>query len=319
MATETMTIVAPPAAKPVDAADQKYTIYVYGKYQDPIFQSLRVAAESLANDRCNIEAAVEGYFESQYEQQLKFIISKYGGSFAQSKPSAPLVFAESEDSVLYFANEKRFFEWATKRFQYEDNTRLIFYKRVGNKALQAVKEKTGRSYCTIAFAIDDDPQEAVQLELFDEECPETAKNFLDLMNNAKFDGHLVHRIKPGGWVQAGDLADGSGLNSQAANGSIVPNESFQIAHDRPGLLGMANHGTDTNGSQFYITMRELPFLDGKSVIFGRVIGGMRTILKIGKLQTRNERPVKEVKVHAKLDATTPGALQKEREAAKPAS
>lgn len=303
-----------PSARVGDATDLNYTIYVYGKHQDPVFQSLRVAAESLANDRPNVQAVVESYFESQYEQQLKYVIGKYGGSFLQSKPSSPLVFAETEDSVLYFANDKRFFEWAAKRFKYEDNTRIIFYKRVGNKALQAVKEKTRRSYVSIAFAIGDDPQETVQFELFDEECPETCKNFLDLCNNAKFDGHLVHRVKAGGWVQAGDLVDSSGLNSQAANGSFVANESFQIPHDRPGMLGMANHGQDTNGSQFYVTVKELPFLDGKSVIFGRVISGMRTILKIGKLQTRNERPVKDVKVFAKKDATSAGAIQTERAA-----
>jgi hypothetical protein len=103
------------------------------------------------------------------------IIAKYGGSFVQSKPSQPLVFAETEDSVLYFANDKRFMEWAAKRFKYEDNTRIIFYKRVANKAHQAVKEKTRRSYCSIALAIGDDPAENVVIELFDEECPDLAK------------------------------------------------------------------------------------------------------------------------------------------------
>merc|ERR1712039_863482 len=120
--------------------------------------------------------------------------------------------------------------------------------------------------------------------------------------------------KSGAWVQAGDLKDGSGLNSEAAKGGFLRHESFQIPHDRGGLLGMANHGKDTNGSQFYITVKELPFLDGKSVIFGRVVSGMRTVLKISKGQTRNERPVREVKITHQKDHLVLGSIQKQMDA-----
>lgn len=294
--------------------DTSYHIYVYGKQHDCLFQMYKVAAESLARERRLVEATVEGYFETQYEQQLRYIIGKYGGSFTQSKPSTPLIFAETEDSILYFANQKRFFDWAFKRFKYEDNTRLIFYKRIGNKALKSVKDATGRSYCSIGLAVGDDPQELLQLELFDEECPVLTRNFLDLLSLPSFNGHLVHRVKVGSWVQAGDLVDGSGLHSEAVGGGYLRHESFSIKHDRPGLLGMANHGKDTNGSQFYITLREMPFLDGRSVVFGRVISGMRTILKVSRLPTRNERPVQDVKVYSKEDTITRGRIQLEASA-----
>jgi len=137
--------------------DTQYMIYVYGKFQDPMFQMYAKAALFLSQDRPNVECTVEGYFESQYEQKLRSIVNQYRSSFNQAKPSTALVFAETEDEALYFANQKRFFEWATKRFKYEDNTRLIFYKRIGNKALQGVKDATGRSYCALSFAIGEDP------------------------------------------------------------------------------------------------------------------------------------------------------------------
>jgi len=280
------------AAPPVDA---NYHIYVYGKIHDPVFQMYRVAAEYLASERRNIQCTVQGYYESQYEQQLRYIIGQFGGSFAQSKPSAALIYAETDDSVLYFANDKRFMEWAAKRFKYEDNTRIIFYKRVANKALSAQKAKSGRAHCSIGFQVADDMQETVSIELFTDACPTLTSNFLKLIDSPKFNGHILHRVKAGAWVQAGDLVDGSGSHSEAADGGVLRTES-SILHDRPGLLGMACNGKDTNGSQFYITMRELPFMDGKSVIIGRVTSGMRTILKISKLETRNERPVKDVKV-----------------------
>jgi cyclophilin family peptidyl-prolyl cis-trans isomerase len=288
----------------------KYTIFVYGKYQDPLFQQYKKAAENLSLDRLDCAAVVEGMFESQYEQQLRHLINKYGGSFAQAKPSAPLVFAETDDDkVLYFLTEKRFFEWAFKRFKYEDNTRLLFYKRIGNKCIQAVREGSGRSYCAIGVTIGNDQPETVHFELFDEECPVLAKNFIELLSHQKFDGHPVHRIKAGAWIQAGDLVDGSGLNSAAAQGGLLRHESFQIPHDRGGLLGMCNQGKDTNGSQFYVTVKELPFLNGRSVIFGRVISGMRTFMKLSKMETKNERPMVDIKLHAVKEYTKVGSGQ----------
>lgn len=291
----------------------KFHLFVYGKYQDPLFQQYKKAAENLSLSRADVGATVEGTFESQYEQNLRYVINKYGGSFLQSKPSAPLIFAETDDDqVLYFLNERRFFEWAFKRFAYEDNTRLLFYKRIGNKNIQAVREASGRSYCALGVTIGGELPETVHLELFDEECPVLVKNFLDLLASPKFDGHAVHRIKAGAFVQAGDLVDGSGSNSASAQGGHLRHESFQIPHDRGGLLGMANQGKDTNGSQFYITVKELPFLNGQSVIFGRVIGGMRTIMKLSKVSTKNERPVQDVKLHSQKEFLRVGALQNQQ-------
>merc|ERR1712039_1105250 len=165
-----------------------------------------------------------------------------------------------------------------------------------------MKADSGRSYCAPSVGVGD-ALDTVQLELFDEECPALTKNFLDLLKNPKFNGHLVHRVKAGSWIQAGDLVDSSGLHSEAACGGFLRHESFRVPHDRAGLLGMSNHGKDTNGSQFYITLREMPFLDGRSVVFGRVISGMRTILKLSKVPTRNERPVTDVIVSAHNEVT----------------
>merc|ERR550514_2494981 len=119
----------------------------------------------------------------------------------------------------------------------------------------------------------------------------------------------LHRVKAGAWVQGGDLVDGSGANSEAADGGVLRDESFKFLHDRPGLLGMASCGKDTNGSQFYITVKELNFLDGKSVIFGRVISGMRVILRISKVATMNERPQETVTVANRKEFLKPGSLQ----------
>lgn len=288
----------------------KYHIFVIGKYQDQRFQQLKAAAEYIAVERPEVQTTVEAYFETQYEQRLKELIAEYGSSFKQSKPSGPLIFAETDDDqVLYFSTDKRFFDWAQKRFKYEDNSSLVIYRQRGGKALAAAKRGTGRSYVTLTLQIGSEAAESVIIELFDEECPMMTKNFLDLLAMNNFKDHKVHRVKPGAWLQAGDLTNGSGLNSVAANGEMLRDESFHFRHDRAGLVGMAKHGKDLNGSQFYITARPLPFLDGQFVIFGRVIGGMRAVHRTCKVPTANERPLSDVLVNVKPEETQVGSIQ----------
>lgn len=282
---------------------------MYGKYYDAIFQMYKAAAEFLSsNPKFNIRATVEGNFESNHEERRRTSVRKYGGSFHQSQPNAALVFAETEEEVLYFLNDQRFFDWVQKRYHYEVPLKLAAYKQLGMAELNAVKAATLRSYCAISIEIEDAAKETIQFELFDEECPMLAKNFLALLAKPTFNGHPIHRAKVGAFVQGGDLVDGSGMHSEGAIQVSMPDESFTMLHDRAGLLGMANCGQDTNGSQYYITLKELPFMNGKSVVFGRVISGMETVRKVSELPTKNERPLKDVKVHAELQHTYVGKI-----------
>lgn len=295
------------------SAGFEYHLYVYGMHEDPYFHMYQVAAQSLTQDFDCVQATVECFHQTQYQQKLESLQKEFGGAFLQADPSTSLVYCEVDsDKVLFFQNDKRFLAWAQKRFQYEDNTHFEDYKEMAKQAVGTQKEEAGRSYCAIGLQIGEEPQETIQLELFDEECPQICKNFLDLLSHANFNGHLVHRVKAGAWMQCGDLKDGSGLNSNAVNGGYLRHESFTVTHDTGGLLGMANHGKDTNGSQFYITMKALPFLDGTRVIFGRVVSGMSTIEKVGQVKTKNERPVEDIKVFALPEHTFVGPSQGSR-------
>ncbi|CAD7946738.1 unnamed protein product [Amoebophrya sp. A25] len=282
------------------SSDQiQYHIHVVGKWMAPDFHKLRTAAEFLASTRSNVKATVEGYFETQYEMRLKKIAHTLGGAFFLAKPSSTLVYAIADDEkALYFNNMDRFMEWAEKRFKYEDSTSILLYKRMANKSQQQHYAKN-RKYCQLTFQFDGKEEEPVAFELFYKECPRVVENFLALVQSGRYLGSPIHRVKEDCFIQGGDIVDGSGSNSVSSTGSPIPDDSFKYKHDSAGLVGMCKSRLDTNGSQFYITLDELPYFDGKNLIFGRVISGMRTMWKISRLQTNYAgRPVKTVKISA---------------------
>jgi peptidylprolyl isomerase len=120
-----------------------------------------------------------------------------------------------------------------------------------------------------------------------QKAPMTVSNFVGLAEGTLkaegaggrkyYDGLTFHRVEPGFVIQGGDpKGDGSG-----GPGYQFPNEtSPDLKHDAAGVLAMANSGPDTNGSQFYITMKPAAWLDGGYNIFGRVVQGMEAVKAI---------------------------------------
>ena len=93
-------------------------------------------------------------------------------------------------------------------------------------------------------------------------------------------------------IQGGDFVKGDGSGVCSIYGGIAfQDENFKLKHDGPGLLSMANSGANTNGCQFFITCAKCDFLDGKHVVFGKVIDGLLVMRKIENVPTgANNRP-----------------------------
>jgi len=147
------------------------------------------------------------------------------------------------------------------------------------------------------------PAERVEFELFFDTTPKTAQNFLSLCKGDKsspekplsFKGNKFHRIIDGFMCQGGDITMGDGTGGESIYGAKFEDESFASKHSEPFLLSMANAGPNTNGSQFFITTAKTPHLDGKHVIFGRVISGKEVVSKMEKVERdASDKPLVDV-------------------------
>lgn len=133
----------------------------------------------------------------------------------------------------------------------------------------------------------------IELELFEDQTPITAQNFIDLAQKGFYDGVIFHRVIDGFMIQGGDpTGTGMGGPDYTIEDEFLPTLQFT----GEGILAMANTGRPhTGGSQFFITLAATPWLNGHHTIFGKVVRGMEVVRKIGKVATDpSDRPLEDV-------------------------
>jgi len=199
-------------------------------------------------------------------------------------------------------------------FQEAEVSNTIIYNRQVRELTYDMMTAGGNPVYTLRFGIegerDFEDLGTIHVELFSKICPHACENFVLFCQGAVVPGLgltryqyrdcPVHRIVKNGWIQTGDVVDGTGKNSICAFGSAdtIPDECFSVDFGFPqgGIIGYANEGAHSSRSQFFITLGPCAWMNHKYQGFGRIIQGFKTLEKLNQVPVSNQTPINKVKI-----------------------
>lgn len=179
--------------------------------------------------------------------------------------------------------------------------KITVQRLVSASNLEVITEKV-----FFEVAVAGEPAGRIVIGLYGNATPKTCENFRALCTGEKgmgnkgkplsYKGSPFHRIIPSFMLQAGDFTDMNGMGGESIYGDTFADENFLIPHTNAGLLSMANAGPNTQSSQFFITTAATPWLNGKHVVFGKIVEGMDVVRAVEKLGSPSGQPSKVVTI-----------------------
>jgi peptidyl-prolyl cis-trans isomerase-like 6 len=271
-------------------------ITILGKLNDPSFHLCKVLGRSLMEENSKVSVDSSSFLETDWETKLPGFVRTLGGA-AYGHKLSPLVYSDEG----YIGGAAEFSAFVDRRFAFRPKLNTVLYTRMAHSEYKKFLESSPLQHVFFDIAIGDAPAQRVVMQLRTDVAPRTCENFAALCTGERgegasgtklhYKGSILHRVVKGGWIQGGDISGGSGDGGESVFGPTFADESFAVDHDGAGVLSMANRGAPhTNGSQFFLSLGPMPYMQGKAVAFGRVISGMRVLRLIEKVECENERP-----------------------------
>uniref|UniRef100_A0A8C5QRB2 Probable inactive peptidyl-prolyl cis-trans isomerase-like 6 n=1 Tax=Leptobrachium leishanense TaxID=445787 RepID=A0A8C5QRB2_9ANUR len=281
----------------------KQQLEVFGLLSEPSFHIAKCAAEVLKHsfeagfESPNIQPLLEcdwHHYLTEKKKELKGETWEY--------PSSVMCFNDGR----FIGDEKALVSWANTNWGYRDYRPLPLYKALAEDDYTKYMKAKKNVFVYLDIAVQEKPIGRLLFELFSDRCPKTCKNFHSLCTGEAgnslcglkfhYKNSVFHRIVKNGWIQGGDILAGKGNGGESIFGETFEDENYAVPHNKRGILGMANKGRHTNGSQFYITLQPTPYMDRKFVAFGKLIEGSAILQKLEDIPTYNERPTVDCRI-----------------------